>query len=83
MASGNGEVEEWEQGSGGRIRKIVVRYWERSWERIEVFDDGGGSGWGCGRWPSGCSGDIGRRGIGFDNSLGGGRSGMLDGSAGE
>ena len=66
-----------------KTRKTGVKCWETSWKRIGGFDDGEGSGWGYGRGPSGCSGGIGRRGIGSDNALGGGRSGMLDDSAGE
>ena len=83
MANGSGEVGEWEQENGGRIWKIVARWWERSWKRTEGFDDGGDSGWGYGRGPNGCSGDIDRQGIGSDNALSGGRNDMLGGSAGE
>ena len=80
--SGSGVAEEWEQENGGRIRMIVVTCWEMNWKRIGGFDDREGSGWGYDRGPSGCSGDIGRRGIGSDNAQGNGRSDMLGGSAG-
>ena len=74
---------EWEQGNGERIRKIVMRWWERSWKMTGEFGDEEDNGWGYGRGPSRCSGGIGRRGIGSDNALGDGRSGMLGDSAGE
>ena len=83
MASESGVVGEWEQESGEKIRMIVARWWERSWKRTEGLGNEGDNGWGYGRGPSGCSGDIGRQGIGSDNALGDGRSGMLDDSAGE
>ena len=83
MANGSGEAGEWEQENGERIWKIVARWWERSWKRTEGFGSEEDNGWGYGRGPSRCSGGIGRRGIGSDSALGGGRSGMLDDSVGE
>ena len=65
-----------------RTRKAGVKCWETSWKRIGGFDDGEGSGWGYGRGPSGCSGDIGRQGIGSDNAQDDGRNDMLGDSAG-
>ena len=52
-------------------------------KRIVGCGDGEDSGWGYDQVPNGCSGGIGRRGIGSDNALGDGRSDMLDGSVGE
>ena len=82
-ANESGAVEEWGRENGEKIRRIVVRYWGRSWKRTAGFGDEGDSGWGCGQGPSGYSEDIGRRGIGSDNALSGGRNNMLGGSAGE
>ena len=66
-----------------RTQKTGVRCWEMSRKRIGGSNNGEGSGWGYGRGPSGCNGDIDRRGIGSDNALSDGRSGMLDDNAGE
>ena len=65
-----------------RTWKTGAKCWEMSWKRTGGFGDGGGSGWGYGRGPSGCSGDIGRRGIGSDNAQDNGRNDMLGDSAG-
>ena len=62
---------------------IVAKWQERNWRRTEGFGGVEGIGWGCGRGPSECRRDIGRWGIGSDNVLDDGRSGMLDDSAGE
>ena len=62
---------------------IVARWWERNRKRTGGFGDQEGNGWDYGRGPSGCSGGIGRQGIGSDNALGDGRSGTLDDSADE
>ena len=82
MASGNGVAEEWEQESGEKIQKIVMKWWERNSRRTaELFDDREGSSWGCDQVPSGCKRDIGRQDIDSGNGLGGGRSDMLGDSA--
>ena len=80
-ASGNGVVGEWEQGNGAKIQMIVAKWQERSRRTVGVFDDEEGSSWGCDQVPSGCKRDIDKRDIGFSNGLGGGKSGMLGGSA--
>ena len=66
-----------------RTRKTGVKCWEKSWKRIGGFDDGEGSGWGYGQGPSGCSVDIGRRGIGSDNAQDDDRNDRLGGIADE
>ena len=65
-----------------KTRKTSVKCWEMSWRRIGGFVNGEGSGWGYDRGPSGCSGDIGKRGIGSDNAQDDGRNDMLGDSAG-
>ena len=81
MVNESGAAGEWGQESDEKIPMIVARWWERNWNRTEGFGDEGDNGWGYGRETSGCSGDIGRRGIGSNNALGDGRSDMLDDSA--
>ena len=56
---------------------IAGNWWERNWKKIGGYSDEGDSGWGYGWGPSGCSGDIGRRGIDFGNGQDDGKSGML------
>ena len=65
-----------------RTWKTGVKCWGTSWKRIGGFDDGAGSGWGYGWGPSGCSGDIDRRGIGSDNARDDGRNDMPGDSVG-
>ena len=60
-----------------------MKCWGTSWKRTGGFDDGGGSGWGYGRGPSGYSEGIDRRGIGSDNAQDDDRNGKLGGNAGE
>ena len=76
-------VEEWEQGSGEKIRKIVVKWWERNSRRTAGFGDEEDNGWGCDQAPNECRRDIGKQDTGFGNGLNGGKNGMLGDSAGE
>ena len=82
-ASGSDVVGKWEQENGVKTQTIVARWWERSWKRIEGFDDEEDNGWGCDQGPNECRRDIGKQDIGFGNGLNGGKSGMLDDSVGE
>ena len=66
-----------------RTRKTGMRCWEMNWKRIGEFGDEEDSGWGCGQGPSGCNGDIGKRGIGSGNAQDDGRNDRLDGIADE
>ena len=61
---------------------IVRSWWGRNWKRIEGCGNEEDSGWGCGPGPSEYSGDIDRRGIGFDSVRDGDKSGMLGDNVG-